>query len=155
MLLCYYLLIMICLEKRWDDDVWNKVPHAGITVRAKMATQLREGLLGPMTAVLRHHHSHPFLLFSFFFPSFYFHPFLTLHLPIQVISKMSASKVYVGAYDYRSTLNPHFTLCSATPPRASFGDSSTSLLSYSITAGEGRCSSQQQQKVPMLSSNDA
>ena len=154
MLLCYYLLIMICLEKRWDDDVWNKVPHAGITVRAKMATQLREGLLGPMTAVLRHHHSHPFLLSSFFFPSFYCHPFLTLHLPIQVISKMSASKVYVGAYDYRSTLNPHF-LFSATPPRASFGDSSTSLLSYLKTAGEGRYSNQQQQKVPMLSSNDA
>lgn len=97
----------------------------------------------------------PFASLSSFFSSFPLPFFLTLHSPIQVISNMSASKVYVGAYNYRSTLSLHFTFYPATPPRASFGDSSTSLLSYSKTAGEGRCSNQQQQKVQMLSSNDA
>lgn len=128
------------------------MPHAGI-MEQPVGTQLRERLLGP--PIDSSFAPSPFASLSSFFSSFPLPFFLILHSPIQVISNMSASKVYVGAYNYRSTLNPHFTFYPATPPRASFGDSSTSLLSYFKTAGEGRCSNQQQQKVQMLSSNDA
>lgn len=110
------------------------MPHAGI-MEQPVGTQLRERLLGP--PIDSNFAPSPFASLSSFFSSFPLPFFLTLHSPIQVISNMSASKVYVGAYNYRSTLNPHFTFYSTTPPRASFGDSSTSLLSYSKTAGEG------------------